>query len=310
MTPTLASRPYRTAEDLGLMQRLVQESWRQGKPRVAPHIGDLDWWMWQFEDPDPTNEIGLWFDRDELVGWAWLTPPASLDYHLHPDRPDGLLGQMLGWFAECSEEGDHDSERSVWALEHDVEDVAVLKDHGFRKTEQHFGHTLCPLEKEPPAPVLPDGFIVRPVRGEEELEARVAVHRAAFAPSRVTEQSYLNVMRSNTYRPELDMVVVAPDGTFAAFCLCWFDKENGVGEFEPVGTHPNYQRRGLARAVCLAALRQLRALGGDAAIVLQTGRDEAAERLYTALGFREVTKIWRFAAPMPQAVTGRLGEDR
>ena len=144
---------------------------------------------------------------------------------------------------------------------------------------------------------LPDGFAVRPVRGEEELEARVAVHRAAFAPSRVTEQSFLNVMRSNTYRPELDMVVEAPDGTFAGFCLCWFDEENRVGEFEPVGTHPSYQRRGLARAVCLAALRQLRALRGDAAIVLQTGRDEAAERLYTALGFREVTKIWRFSAP-------------
>ena len=310
MAATLASCPYQTAEDLALMQRLVVESWRQRRPRVAPHIGDLDWWMWQFEDPDPTNEIRLWFDRDELVGWAWLTPPASLDYHLHTDAQNGLLEQMLGWFTECSTDDQDTSERSVWALEHDVADIAVLTRNGFRKTEQHFGHTLCPLEKEPPAPVLPDGFIVRPVRGEEELEARVAVHRAAFAPTRVTEQSYLNVMRSNTYRPELDMVVEAPDGTFAAFCLCWFDEENRVGEFEPVGAHPNYQRRGLARAVCLAALRQLRALGGDAAIVLQTGRDEAAKRLYTSLGFREIMKIWRFSAPMLSAATGRLGEDR
>lgn len=305
-----SSRPYRTAEDLGLMQRLVQESWRRGKPRVAPHIGDLDWWMWQFEDPDPTNEIRLWFSGDELVGWAWLTPPASLDFHLHPDRPNGLLEQMLGWFTERSEEGGETSERSVWALEHDVPDIVVLKNNGFQKTEQHFALTLCPLDDEPPAPKLPEGFAVRPVRGEEELEARVAVHRAAFAPSPVTEQSFLNVMRSTTYRPELDMVVEAPDGTLAAFCLCWFDEENRVGLFEPVGAHPQFQRKGLARAACLAALRQLRALGGDAAIVLQTGRDEAGVRLYTSLGFREITKIWRFSAPRASAAMGRLGEDR
>ena len=298
MAVALSSRPYRTADDLALMQRLVQESWRQRKPRVAPHVGDLDWWMWQFDDPDPTNEIRLWFDGDELVGWAWLTPPASLDYHLHPDRPEGLLEEMLDWLTECATDGRETSERSVWALEHDIADVEVLTHHGFQRTEQHFAHTLCPLDEEPPTPVLPDGFAVRPVRGEEELAARVAVHQAAFAPSRVTEQSFLNVMRSNTYRPELDMVVEAPDGTLAAFCLCWFDEENRVGEFEPVGAHPRYQRRGLARAVSLAALSQLRALGGDTAIVLHTGRDEAAERLYTSLGFREVTRSWRFSAPM------------
>ena len=213
MAVALSSRPYRTADDLALMQRLVQESWRQRKPRVAPHVGDLDWWMWQFDDPDPTNEIRLWFDGDELVGWAWLTPPASLDYHLHPDRPEGLLEEMLDWLTECATDGRETSERSVWALEHDIADVEVLTHHEFQRTEQHFAHTLCPLDEEPPTPVLPDGFAVRPVRGEEELAARVAVHPAAFAPSLVTEPSFLNVLRSTPYRPALAIAVAAPAGT-------------------------------------------------------------------------------------------------
>ena len=46
------------------------------------------------------------------------------------------------------------------------------------------------------------------------------------------------------YRSDLDCVVEAPDGTFAAYVLCWYDEDNGVGEFEPVGTHPDYRRRG------------------------------------------------------------------
>ena len=296
MAEPLSSRAYRTADDLVLMQRLVSESWRRAKPRVAPHVGDLDWWMWQFENPDPTKEIRLWFDGDELVGWAWLTPPASLGYHIHPDRGDALLGRMLDWLADCAKERGDANELSTWALEHEVSRVALLQRNGYRRTEQHFVHTLRRLDGEVVAPVLADGFVVRPIGGEEELGARVAVHRAAFAPSRVTEQSYRNVMRSNTYRPDLDMVVVAPDGTFAAFCLCWFDEQNRVGELEPVGTHPRYRRMGVARAASLAALARLKALGGDAAIVYQSGGDDVAARLYGSLAFREITKNWHFSA--------------
>src|ERR671936_569373 len=51
---------------------------------------------------------------------------------------------------------------------------------------------------------------------------------------------------------ELDQVAVAPDGSFAAFCLCWLYEENRAGNLEPVGTHSDHRRRGLARAVSLA----------------------------------------------------------
>jgi len=40
------------------------------------------------------------------------------------------------------------------------------------------------------------------------------------------------------------------------------DDENAAGLFEPVGTHPAHQRRGLARAVCIDALHALRAADG------------------------------------------------
>ncbi|GAA2694915.1 MULTISPECIES: GNAT family N-acetyltransferase [Actinosynnema] len=151
-----------------------------------------------------------------------------------------------------------------------------------------------------PTPELPAGYRVRAVRGEEDVAARVAAHRAAWWPSRVTEESYRAVMGTWPYRPELDRVVEGPDGRFAATCLIWFDERNGVGELEPVGVDPGLRRRGLGRAVCLAALGALREAGGRSAVVypLHGHPDHPAPApLYRGLGFREHARTITFTAP-------------
>ena len=42
---------------------------------------------------------------------------------------------------------------------------------------------------------------------ESDLHERVEVHRAVWTPSRLTEESYRNVMRTWPYRAELDCVL-------------------------------------------------------------------------------------------------------
>ncbi|WP_414636129.1 GNAT family N-acetyltransferase [Amycolatopsis sp.] len=112
-----------------------------------------------------------------------------------------------------------------------------------------------------PQPALPAGYRARPIRSEEDLPGRVAVHRAAWHPSRVTTGSYRDVMAAWPCRADLDWVVKTPDGSLVANCLIWLDERNRVGELEPVGTDPRFRRKGLSRAVCLAALHALRATG-------------------------------------------------
>src|SRR5207248_840451 len=107
-----------------------------------------------------------------------------------------------------------------------------------------------------PVPVPPPGYALRHVRGEADLERRVAVHRDAFAPSRMTVAKHRAVMGAPTYRPELDLVAVAPDGSFAAYCIAWFDAANRLGVFEPVGCHSAHRRLGLATAVMREGLRR------------------------------------------------------
>ena len=59
---------------------------------------------------------------------------------------------------------------------------------------------------------LPDGYRIRSLRGPQEFEARVALHRAAFTPSRMTVAKYERLLTVPHYRFEDDLVVEAPDG--------------------------------------------------------------------------------------------------
>jgi ribosomal protein S18 acetylase RimI-like enzyme len=110
------------------------------------------------------------------------------------------------------------------------------------------------------------------------------------------EDVYRRVTQTWPYRPELDCVLEAPDGTFAAYVLCWYDDANRVGELEPVGTHPDYRREGLGAAVCRYALQRLQQAGAMQVVVYAGGRDEdeCARALYESIGFRRHTRATEF----------------
>jgi ribosomal protein S18 acetylase RimI-like enzyme len=94
---------------------------------------------------------------------------------------------------------------------------------------------------------------------------------------------YRNIQTAPLYRRDLDIVAVAPDGAVASFCTIWFDDVTRTAYFEPVGTTPAYQRRGLGKAVLCEGLRRLKRMGGTIAYV--GGYTEAANALYASAGF-------------------------
>lgn len=80
-------------------------------------------------------------------------------------------------------------------------------------------------------------------------------------------------------------MAVSPDGQFAAFAMCWIDQESRVGQFEPVGTAPDFRRKGVARAVLEEGLRRMQAHGAERAMVIVEAEEQAACALYEAVGF-------------------------
>ncbi len=69
----------------------------------------------------------------------------------------------------------------------------------------------------------------------------------------MTAEKHRAVMAGATYDLDLDLLVVAPDGSLAGFTIVWLDQANHIGVFEPLGVHPAHQRRGLGKALLLEA---------------------------------------------------------
>jgi ribosomal protein S18 acetylase RimI-like enzyme len=122
----------------------------------------------------------------------------------------------------------------------------------------------------------------------ERIVGRVEAHRVAFAPSELSRKMYERVRRTWPYRQELDCIVETDAGEVVAFCTAWIDEKNAAGLLEPVGTLPDHQRRGLASAVCRAALIALRDAGAHTAQVAFT--TPQARALYESIGFTLVAE--------------------
>ncbi len=285
----LRSRDYADHSDLGLVRRLISECWRLEGPYVQLHVGDATWMMFQHLDKLDEVRIRLWLDRaGEPRAWGWLWLPGTLVALIHPRERPALLEEVLDWFEGT---GSHNSDdyMAVWAIEADGATVDEARRRGYAPHEPTaMNHMLRVLDGPLPVTALPPDYTARTV-SDADAQRRVDVHRAAFAPSRVVAESYRRLMREPPYNPDLDYVIEAGDGTFAAFCLVWLDEENRVAELEPVGTHPDHRRRGLASAVCLTALEAARQRGAQRAVVYSVVRSPA-QSLYESLGFRTISR--------------------
>lgn len=224
-----------------------------------------------------------------MIAFAWPSA-GQTDLVVRPGF-EAVEDAMIDWAEAHVREragdkraSDEPLESLLIASESDTERQARFERHGYKLSGYTYYERSRSLDGPIPEPRLPDGFAIRHVIGDDDLERRVAVHRDAFAPSKMTVEKHQAVRRTETYRPELDLVVVAPDESFAAYCLVWFDESNKVGLFEPVGCHSDYRRRGLTKAVMFEGLRRLKELGAELAVVNTETDNLPSNALYDSVG--------------------------
>lgn len=278
----------------------------QAFPADLFHVVDLPYRLCSPSAQEPGHSW-LWEDEQgDLRGFAIVQLPwLTIDYAVHPAaRAEGLEETILAWALERWPQvmAAHGLSYSLFleAREDQTERIALLERLGFVRDDWHTLHMSQPLSGSIPTVQTPEGFTIRPLAGEAEVAGYVALHRAAFGSTNMTADWRARTLQAPQYIPALDLVAVAPDGSLAAFCICWLSQrghdENGsnTGQIEPMGVRPDLQRRGLGRAILLEGLRRLQAHGATTALIDSDGENDPSHGLYEAVGFRVATTIRKY----------------
>ena len=296
---TMQSRLYDGDADRARMLAFLEAANAGGLSTGYFHVGDLIWGMYQNTLFDPRENIRLWERDGQLLGFAWFDMPNSVNMQIDPalHGQGQLEAEMLEWAGEraraCQSGSQDPPKLATWCMADDQWRDAFLTGRGFVRGSYEMLHFRCDLAA-PIAAVAAPGAVVRPVGGEDEYQERVDTHREVWQPSKVTLEAYRRLRAAPIYRPDLDLVAALPDGAFAAYCICWLDVANQIGEFEPVGTRPAWRGRGMGKAVIVEGLRRLRDAGAHTAIVYTPRKNESAQKLYQSVGFQIIASEYRY----------------
>ncbi|MCD8490195.1 MAG: GNAT family N-acetyltransferase [Desertifilum sp.] len=309
---TITVRPYAGAKDLEPIANLFN---------LCDAADRFDNWTTvtelqeDFTEPnlDPQRDIRIWENSEgELIAFAslWISEANQdnivdgyLWFRVHPAiRKSDRTHEAIAWAEKRLREvaiSRHVQVNLRVSLRSTQQDLqAILQSCGLR-CDRYFYRMARSLLLPIPQPQLPQGFTLRAVRGESEIEAWVDLFNDSFIDHwnhhPLTVERWQPELRSLHYRPELDLVAVADSGTLAAFCHCTIypehnqakgRKEGWIGE---LGTRRGFRRRGLGRAMLLAGMHQLKAVGMDTALLgVDTTNPSGALKLYESVGFSQV----------------------
>jgi ribosomal protein S18 acetylase RimI-like enzyme len=259
-------------------------------------------------DPSMETSASLWENSaGQAVAFAIMhLPYCNLYFFILPEIQDQELeAAIVHWGLERARafgcEQGNQAALDTACRDTDGARLAMLARNGFIEQENQTLHMERSLREALPEIQMPEGFSLRHVAEAHEAEEYVALHREAFGTQNMTVEHRLSIMHSPDYRPELDLLAVAPDGTFAAFCFCTINAEANAqcgrkaGEVGTMGTRPQFRRRGLGSAMALAGMRRLQGLGMEVAWLTTGSWNVNAQRVFESLGFRTTYSIRWFS---------------
>jgi len=331
------STPFRTEQDYANMHQLIVENYMFSGQQLYPSIADLDYWRYLYDaSPENIHQAQLWEDpTGKLLGFVWMNAEAT-DLVCHYQHR-ALEEDMLEWaeqqyfqrYSAPSVPGYHHifgstaklafcapgsicphaqtapghSEfcgTAIFVFDCDPERETIALRRGYAKTEVYNYYGRRDLGQFTSRLDLPSGYRIRSLEAED-IAQRAALNSLAGGEA-VSEEKYRQMMKAAlTYRQDLDLVALGPEGKVVAFCTLWLDEQSGCGIVEPYGCDPSHRRKKLGQNLLCEGMRRLKAAGARWVYVTHAGCEgdemDAALGLNQAVGFELAGKnyLWRKA---------------
>ena len=289
-----------TYQIIGKPQNWHLERWNYARYFVVPMLG-----TYGQGEPSPEDSlkairfwedaIGVWEnDEGEILGVVSSENPelGRAFIQRHPQY-NHLLAEMLD-YAEATfidiDKGKNTLKIQVY--EYDEPLQALAQERGYRQEAEHPEYDSVFVIKHLPEPKLPEGYVLQSMAQENDIELRRELSGRAFNHPDPAEWpsafSYEELQKAPDYRKDQDLYVVGPNGEYVSCCILWYDEKNKMGVLEPVGTHPDFRRKGFGREVVMEGIRRAAALGAETVCV------GSGQRFYEAIGFQKkyVSYTW------------------
>jgi GNAT superfamily N-acetyltransferase len=266
-----------------------------GQRRAAgglTHPGGTQWWLRELARDDRDDfEAYVWTEGAVIHAFA-LVDGTFVVCEQAPRGP-GRVEQLAWLEAEMRAMGRDSLHTHVALGDQTGED---LEGRGYTRGGTEI-ELIADVIEEPVVPPLPAGFRFASLDDVTDA-AYIEGHRAAWSdkrPSPYRRELHDAVKRMPQFRADLVTIALARDGTVAACCIGWLDERSETLEIEPLGTHHDYQRRGLAHAVVKEVQHRAWANGAKQVLVwndqttnpaaygLYTGADMAPKRTLVEL---------------------------
>jgi ribosomal protein S18 acetylase RimI-like enzyme len=252
---------------------------------------------------EPEKDTRIWENvSGQVIGFAmlWRRQPNSpyivLDSFAHPAFvSNNILKAMLEWGDKRAHEIVLEKKASITVYANGFSHKAFADD--LRNT---FGYALIPpnpdeyniyfskkLGDEISIPLLPEGYTIHPLRGDNEIES----YQSLYGFAKVNPIHQKELLESDEYS---HLVVISPEGEFVAYCECsicraeWQSMNSRIGWIDYVETKPGQQRQGFGRVALIAGLAQLQEWGTETAMLVTINTNIAAVSLYDGVGFERV----------------------
>lgn len=204
------------------------------------------------------------------------------------DAIEGVLGALLDMaIAEAAERGG--AAIQVWGRNADHDLDAAMAARRLEKTRELL-QLRAPLPPDAARDAAFPPVAIRPFRPGHDERSWLEVNNRAFREHPEQSAWTLDDLARREREPWFDprgFLLHEADGRLAAFCWTKVHRRPAFGEIYVIGVDPDFQGRGLGRALTRAGLGHLAARGISTAMLYVEVTNAPALVLYRSLGFTE-----------------------
>lgn len=296
------AREFQGESDVEALVRMFAAVAAEDKDGLTVAAEDIRF-EWVEDEPGWVRHLQVWEAGDHFAAafGSWYQPDDSTarsygELEVHPDwREPVFVDEVIqADILAVSELIDRTVEFRVGASGRQTWKQAGFERAGF-VADRVFHRMSAPVTDALLEPVLPDGYRIRPMAGDTEVEEWVAAHNAGFAdhydPPAGTPEDKRTAMRYPGYLPQADLVLVDPSGRIAGIGYNAIERltdGTAKGWVRTLAVVPEHRGRGLGRALLLASMAALRKEGMERVhLSVDTDNESGALQLYSSAGFTE-----------------------